>query len=84
MDDLEDRKSAKNIDLTKENVQKLTGDLGKAGQKGRFRQIMCNNYIVKNGKNLTGHLSTSTKSLKLSMWGLISVKNPASSFIKTS
>jgi phage terminase large subunit-like protein len=49
MDDLEDRKQAKNIDLTKENVQKLTGDLGKAGQKGRFRQIMANNYIVKNG-----------------------------------
>lgn len=49
MDDLEDRKSAKNIELTKENVQKLTGDLGKAGQKGRFRQVMANNYIVKNG-----------------------------------
>jgi hypothetical protein len=49
MDDLEDRKQAQNIDLTKENVQKLTGDLGKAGQKGRFRQIMANNYIVKNG-----------------------------------
>lgn len=49
MDDLEDRKQAKNIDLTRENVQKLTGDLGKAGQKGRFRQIMANNYIVKNG-----------------------------------
>ncbi len=49
MDDLEDRKQAKNIELTKENVQKLTGDLGKAGQKGRFRQIMANNYIVKNG-----------------------------------
>lgn len=49
MDDLESRKQAKNIELTKENVQKLTGDLGKAGHKGRFRQIMCNNYIVKNG-----------------------------------
>lgn len=49
MDDLEDRKQAKNIELTKENVQKLTGDLGKAGQKGRFRQIMANNYIIKNG-----------------------------------
>jgi phage terminase large subunit-like protein len=49
MDDLEDRKQAKNIDITKENVQKLTGDLGKAGQKGRFRQVMANNYIVKNG-----------------------------------
>lgn len=49
MDDLEDRKMAKNIDLTKENVQKLTGDLGKAGQKERFRQVMANNYIVKNG-----------------------------------
>lgn len=49
MDDLEDRKQAKNIDLTRENVQKLTGDLGKAGQKQRFRQIMANNYIVKDG-----------------------------------
>ncbi|SCY94590.1 hypothetical protein [Flavobacterium caeni] len=49
MDDLEDRKQAKNIELTKENVQKLTGDLGKAGQKGRFRQVMANNYIVKDG-----------------------------------
>lgn len=49
MDDLEDRKQAKNIDLTRENVQKLTGDLGKAGQKQRFRQIMANNYIVRNG-----------------------------------
>lgn len=49
IDDVEDRKQAKNIDLTKENVQKLTGDLGKAGQKGRFRQVMANNYIVKDG-----------------------------------
>lgn len=49
LDDLEDRKRAKNAELTREYVQKLTGDLGKAGQKGRFRQIMSNNYIVKNG-----------------------------------
>lgn len=49
MDDLEDRKSAKNIELTKENVRKLTGDLGKAGQRGRFRRVMPNNLIVKNG-----------------------------------
>jgi hypothetical protein len=49
MDDLEDRKQAKNIELTKENIQKLTGDLGKAGQRGRFRRVMCNNYIVRNG-----------------------------------
>lgn len=49
IDDVEDRKQAKNIELTKEHVQKLTGDLGKAGQKGCFRQIMSNNYIVKNG-----------------------------------
>lgn len=49
MDDLEDRKAAKNIELTKENVRKLTGDLGKAGQRGRFRRIMPNNLIVKNG-----------------------------------
>ncbi|MGC1471535.1 MAG: hypothetical protein WA775_02990 [Psychroserpens sp.] len=49
MDDLEDRKAARNIELTKENVRKLTGDLGKAGQRGRFRRIMSNNYVVKNG-----------------------------------
>lgn len=49
MDDLEDRKAAKNIELTKENVRKLTGDLGKAGQRGRFRRVMPNNLIVKNG-----------------------------------
>lgn len=49
MDDLEDRKAAKNIDLTKENIRKLTGDLGKAGQRGRFRRVMPNNLIVKNG-----------------------------------
>ncbi len=49
MDDLEDRKQAKNIELTKENIQKLTGDLGKAGERGRFRRVMCNNYIVRNG-----------------------------------
>lgn len=49
IDDVEDRKQAKNIELTKENVQKLTGDLGKAGQRGCFRQIMNNNFIVKKG-----------------------------------
>jgi hypothetical protein len=49
MDDLEDRKAAKNIELTNENVRKLTGDLGKAGQRGRFRRIMPNNLIVKDG-----------------------------------
>jgi hypothetical protein len=49
MDDLEDRKAAKNIELTKENIRKLTGDLGKAGQRGRFRRVMPNNLIVKNG-----------------------------------
>lgn len=49
MDDLEDRKAAKNIELTKENVRKLTGDLGKAGQRGRFRRVMPNNLIIKNG-----------------------------------
>lgn len=49
MDDLEDRKQAKNIDLTKENVQKLTGDLGKAGQRGKFRRVMANNLVVKEG-----------------------------------
>lgn len=49
MDDLEDRKQAKNRELTKENIEKLTGDLGKAGQRGHFRRVMCNNYIVKDG-----------------------------------
>ncbi len=49
MDDLEDRKAAKNIELTKENVRKLTGDLGKAGQRGRFRRVMPNNLIIKKG-----------------------------------
>jgi len=49
MDDLEDRKAAKNIELTNENVRKLTGDLGKAGQRGRFRRVMPNNLIVKDG-----------------------------------
>lgn len=49
MDDLEDRKAAKNIELTKDNVRKLTGDLGKAGQRGRFRRIMPNNLVVKDG-----------------------------------
>lgn len=66
MDDLEDRKQAKNIDLTKENVQKLTGDLGKAGQKQRFRQIMANNYIVKNGI-VAGYAEKYKKSKNLSI-----------------
>ena len=66
MDDLEDRKQAKNIDLTRENVQKLTGDLGKAGQKQRFRQIMANNYIVKNGI-IDGYAEKYKKSKNLSI-----------------
>ncbi|GAA5096869.1 hypothetical protein GCM10023210_31210 [Chryseobacterium ginsengisoli] len=66
MDDLEDRKQAKNIELTKENVQKLTGDLGKAGQKQRFRQIMANNYIVKNGI-IDGYAEKYKKSKNLSI-----------------
>ncbi len=66
MDDLEDRKQAKNIDLTKENVQKLTGDLGKAGQKQRFRQIMANNLIVKNGI-VTGYAEKYKNSKNLSI-----------------
>lgn len=61
MDDLEDRKAAKNIDLTKENVRKLTGDLGKAGQRGRFRRVMSNNLIVKNGI-VTGYADKYAKS----------------------
>lgn len=79
MDDLEDRKQAKNIDLTKENVQKLTGDLGKAGQKGRFRQVMANNYIVKNGI-VDGYAEKNKKSpnLKISTVNLCDAKfNPS-------
>ncbi|QKX04876.1 hypothetical protein HN014_08080 [Aquimarina sp. TRL1] len=49
MDDLEDREAAKNKELTAKKVEKITGDLGKAGHKDRFRQIMPNNYIVKDG-----------------------------------
>ena len=64
MDDLEDRKAAKNIELTKENVRKLTGDLGKAGQRGRFRRIMPNNLIVKDGI-ITGYAEKYKKSKNL-------------------
>jgi len=49
IDDVEDRKAAKNKELTLENIEKLTGDLGKAGQRGCFRQVMANNLIVKEG-----------------------------------
>ncbi|AMA48980.1 hypothetical protein [Flavobacterium covae] len=49
VDDCEDRKQAKNLELTRENVEKITGDLGKAFHLRRGRLIVPNNYIVKNG-----------------------------------
>lgn len=49
IDDCEDRKQAKNQILTQENIEKITGDLGKAFHLRRGRMIMPNNYIVKNG-----------------------------------
>lgn len=49
IDDCEDRKQAKNEILTNENVEKITGDLGKAFHLRRGRMVIPNNYIVKNG-----------------------------------
>ncbi|WP_258931982.1 hypothetical protein [Flavobacterium oreochromis] len=49
VDDCEDRKQAKNIELTRENVEKITGDLGKAFHLRRGRLLVPNNYIVKGG-----------------------------------
>ncbi|AYO58198.1 hypothetical protein CO230_08725 [Chryseobacterium sp. 6424] len=49
LDDCEDRKQAKNIELTRENVEKVTGDLAKAFHLRRGRLLIPNNYIVKNG-----------------------------------
>ncbi|MCT2563959.1 hypothetical protein [Chryseobacterium herbae] len=49
IDDCEDRKQAKNQILVQENVEKITGDLGKAFHLRRGRMIVPNNYIVKKG-----------------------------------
>ena len=49
VDDCEDRKRAKNVELTKEYGEKITGDLVKAFHLRRGRLVMPNNYIVKNG-----------------------------------
>lgn len=49
VDDCEDRKTAKNTELVRENVEKITGDLGKAFHLRRGRMLVLNNYIVKNG-----------------------------------
>lgn len=49
VDDCEDRKRAKNVELTQEYGEKITGDLVKAFHLRRGRLIMPNNYIVKDG-----------------------------------
>jgi hypothetical protein len=49
VDDCEDRKTAKNIELVRENSEKIIGDLGKAFHFKRGRLIIPNNYIVKGG-----------------------------------
>lgn len=49
LDDVEDRKIAKNKTRVKERVEKITGDVVKAFGKHRGRLIIPNNYIVKNG-----------------------------------
>jgi len=49
MDDCEDRKRAKNISLTQEYGEKITGDLVKAFHLRRGRLVVPNNYIVKGG-----------------------------------
>lgn len=49
LDDVEDRKIAKNKARVKERVEKITGDVVKAFGKHRGRLIIPNNYIVKNG-----------------------------------
>ncbi|MEM8506227.1 MAG: hypothetical protein AAF717_00295 [Bacteroidota bacterium] len=51
VDDCEDRKEAKNKELIKERVEKITGDLKKAFHLHRGRLIIPQNYIVKNGLN---------------------------------
>ncbi len=49
LDDVEDRKIAKNKERVKERGEKITGDVVKAFGKKRGRLIVPNNYIVKNG-----------------------------------
>lgn len=49
VDDVEDRKLAKNKELVQEYGEKITGDLGKAFSFKRARLVIPNNYIVKNG-----------------------------------
>lgn len=51
VDDVEDRKQAKNKELTREYGEKITGDLGKAMHFKRGRLVIPNNYIVKGGIN---------------------------------
>lgn len=49
LDDVEDRKIAKNKERIRERGEKVTGDLVKAFGKSRGRLIVPNNYIVKGG-----------------------------------
>ena len=49
LDDVEDRKIAKNKDRVKERGEKVTGDLVKAFGKKRGRLFIPNNYIVRGG-----------------------------------
>lgn len=49
IDDVEDRKQAKNKLLVKEYGEKITGDLGGAWDFKRGRGVMSNNHIVKDG-----------------------------------
>lgn len=49
IDDIEDRKIAKNKIRVKERGEKITGDIGKAFGLHRGRIIVPNNYIVKDG-----------------------------------
>lgn len=49
VDDCEDRKTAKNLELVRENSEKISGDLAKAFHLRRGRLIAPNNYIVKGG-----------------------------------
>lgn len=49
LDDVEDRKIAKNKERVKERGEKVTGDVIKAFGKKRGRMFVPQNYIVKNG-----------------------------------
>jgi len=51
VDDVEDRKEAKNKELTKEKCDKITGDLRKAFHLHRGRLIIPQNLIVRDGIN---------------------------------